>query len=81
MEGNVISEKALKVAMLDSMLQSDERRSKILIEQLRDKNAELTRIQKEIKKLAADLMIKQRQIAALTDAISLEMTNADSPHY
>lgn len=68
-----ISEKGLRAAMLDSVLQGDLRRERILIEQLREKNAMVHRINREMKKLSTDLLVVQRQVAALHDALSLEL--------
>lgn len=68
-----ISEKAIRAAMLDTVLQQDKRREQILIEALREKNAQVHRINREIKKLATDLLVVQRQIAGLHDALSLEL--------
>ncbi len=68
-----ISDKAYRIAMIDTVLQQDQRREQILIEQMRLKNAEVFRIQREIKRLSADLLIVQRQQAALVDAIALEL--------
>lgn len=72
--GMNISEKAIRAAMLDTVLQQDKRREQILIEALREKNAQVHRINREIKKLATDLLVVQRQIAGLHDALSLELT-------
>lgn len=68
-----ISEKGLRAAMLDSVLQGDLRRERILIEQLPEKNAMVHRINREMKKLSTDLLVVQRQVAALHDALSLEL--------
>lgn len=68
-----ISDKAIRAAMLDTVLQQDKRREQILIEALREKQCEITRIQREMKRLCADLLIIQRQQASLVDAISLEL--------
>jgi len=69
----MISDKGARLAMIDTVLQQDQRREQILIEQMRLKNAEVFRIQREIKRLAADLLIVQRQQAALVDAMALEL--------
>lgn len=68
-----ISDKGLRAAMIDTVLQQDKRREQIIIEQLREKNAMVHRINREIKRLTGDLLITQRQIAALHDALSLEI--------
>lgn len=68
-----ISEEGLRAAMLDTLLQDDKRRELILIEQLREKNACVHRINREIKGLCGDLLVVQRQIAALHDALALEV--------
>ena len=68
----MISEKGLRVAMIDTVLQADQRRERLLIEQMREKQTEVYRIQRDLKRLAGDLLIVQRQQAALVDAIALE---------
>lgn len=69
----MVSEKGLRVAMIDTVLKADQMRERLLIEQMRQKQAEIYRIQRELKRLAGDLLITQRQQAALIDAISLEL--------
>lgn len=68
-----ISEKGLRAAMLDTVLQGDKRRERLLLEQLREKNAALHRINREIKGLCGEILVLQRQIAALHDALALEI--------
>jgi len=68
-----VSERGLRVAMLDSLLQQDMSRREVLVYQMREKQSELTRIQHEQKGLAKQLLVVQRQIASLTDAISMEL--------
>lgn len=63
----MISETGLKLAMLDTLRTEDERTLKRQIERLREKQAELTRIQREAKQIAQAILITQRQIAAITD--------------
>ncbi len=69
---NTISDEGLRKAMLSSILDQDKRREQILIEQLRDRNAQITRIQREVKRLMTDLLVVQRQQAAIADALALE---------
>lgn len=70
---NAISEPGLRVAMLDTLLQQDQARERALIEKLRDKNAELTRLQREMKRIANEVMVIQRQQASIHDALALEL--------
>jgi hypothetical protein len=67
-----ISERGLRVAMMDTVLQQDRAREAALIAKLREKLAEVTRIHREIKRLNGDLIVVQRQMAAIADALALE---------
>ena len=69
---NTISEQGLRAAMLDSILQQDKETEKRLIERLRENNAEVVRIQRQIKHLCQELLTVQRRSAAIADALSLE---------
>ena len=66
----MISETGLRLAMLDTVREEDTRTMRRNIERLREKQAELTRIQREAKALAQSILVTQRQIAAITDEMS-----------
>jgi hypothetical protein len=68
--GEMISETGLRLAMLDTVREEDTRTMRRNIERLREKQAELTRIQREAKALAQSILVTQRQIAAITDEMS-----------
>lgn len=66
------SNRAIRLAMLDGMKQEDERTAKRLCEQLRDKAAEMHRLRKEMEGISKRLMVCQRQVSAIADAIAIE---------
>lgn len=57
---------------LDSLLQQDKETEARLIERLRENNAQVTRIQRDIKRLCSELLNVQRRSAAIADALSME---------
>ena len=69
-----ITQTGLKLALLDGIKAEEERTAQRLIERLREKQAELHRIQVEAKGIASRLLICQRQIAAITDEMSILIT-------
>ena len=66
-----ITETGAKLAILDSIKQEDERTLQRYIARLREKQAELLRIQREAKAVAQAILITQRQIAGITDEMSV----------
>jgi hypothetical protein len=71
---SAFTSKALRLAMLDGIKQEDERTAQRLSERLREKTAQLFHLQRELKNITNDLLIVQRQIAGLADAIAIEET-------
>ena len=57
---------------LDSLLQQDKETEARLIERLRENNAQVTRIQRDIKRLCSELLNEQRRSATIADALSME---------
>jgi predicted nucleic acid-binding Zn-ribbon protein len=66
-----ISENGARLALLDSVREEDERTLRRQIERLREKQAELHRIQREAKNLAQAILVVQRNIAAITDEMAI----------
>lgn len=66
----ILSETGVRLAILDSIRSEDERTLQRQIDRLREKQAELTRIQREAKAVAQNILITQRQIAAITDEMA-----------
>ena len=66
----MITETGIRLAMLDSIRAEDERTLARQVSRLRDKQAELTRIQREARNVAQQIQITQRQIAAITDEMA-----------
>ena len=66
------SQRSIRLAMLDGIKQEDERTEQRLSERLRIKTAQLFHLQRELKNITEDLLIVQRQIASLADAIAIE---------
>lgn len=67
------SQRSIRLAMLDGIKQEDERTEQRLSERLlRIKTAQLFHLQRELKNITGDLLIVQRQIASLADAIAIE---------
>ena len=69
---SALSQKGVRLALLDGMKQEDERTQKRLADRLRDETAELFRIQRGIASLTKELLVVQRRIAATADLISIE---------
>ncbi len=69
---SAFSSRAVRLAVLDGMKQEDERTHARLSERLREEAASAFRIQREIARLAKDLLIVQRRIAGLGDQIAIE---------
>lgn len=65
-----ITDTGLRLALLDGIKAEDERTLSRQIERLREKQSELTRIQREAKQLATAILTTQRQIAAITDEMA-----------
>lgn len=65
-----ISDAGMRLAILDTVRAEDERTLRRQIERLREKQAELTRIQREAKAVAQAILTTQRQIAAITDEMA-----------
>ena len=66
------SQRSIRLAMLDGIKQEDERTEQRLSERLRIKTAQLFHLHRELKNISGDLLIVQRQIASLADAIAIE---------
>jgi uncharacterized coiled-coil protein SlyX len=66
-----ITETGLRLAMLDSIRAEDQRTLSRLIERMREKQSELTRIQRESRDLAQKILVTQRQIAGITDEMAI----------
>jgi translation initiation factor 2B subunit (eIF-2B alpha/beta/delta family) len=64
--------RALRLAMLDGMHQEDKRTHERLSERLRADNAAVFKIQRHMASLAKELLVIQRRMAAIADAIALE---------
>lgn len=64
------------MSMLDGMKQEDERTHHRLSERLRDETVAMFKIQRSIYGLSKELLVVQRRIAALADAIALEERRA-----
>lgn len=69
----MISDKGLRLAINDTLLQEDERTRNRLAERLRSENAELYRIQRNINELTKELLKVQRRMAATADLIAIEL--------
>lgn len=69
-----LSETSVSLAMLNSAKEEDERTVARLIERLREKQMDLMRTHREAKQLAQSILITQRQIAAITDEMSILIT-------
>lgn len=69
----MISERGLRLAINDTLLQEDERTRNRLAERLRSENAELYRIQRNINELTKELLKVQRRMAATADLIAIEL--------
>lgn len=65
-----ITDTGLRLAILDGIKAEDERTLARQIERLRERQTELTRIQREAKQIAQQILVTQRQIAAITDEMS-----------
>ena len=66
-----ITSTGVKLALLDGIKAEEERTQQRLIERLREKQIEMHRIQIEAKSIASRLLTCQRQIAAITDEMSI----------
>lgn len=69
----MISERGLRLAINDTLLQEDTRTRNRLAERLRSENAELYRIQRNINELTKELLKVQRRMAATADLIAIEL--------
>jgi hypothetical protein len=69
-----LSAPAVRLAINDSMLQSDRKPHARLADRLRAENAELFRIQRSMASLAKELLVIQRRMAATADLIAIEET-------
>ena len=68
----MISEKGLRLAIHDTLLQEDRRTHNRLAERLRAENAEMYRIQRSMASLAKEMLLVQRRMAATADLIAIE---------
>lgn len=69
-----LSTRALSIAMNDTLLQADQQTHARLSNRLRDELAEMRRIERGIAKLAKELLVIQRRMAATADLIAIEET-------
>jgi hypothetical protein len=69
-----LSETSVSLAVLNSVKEEDERTLARLIERLREKQMELMRTHREAKQIAQSILITQRQIAGISDEMSLLIT-------
>ena len=69
---NAFSDRAVRLAIHDGMLQEDQRTHARLSERLRNETAEMFRIQRSMAALAKELLIVQRRMAATADLIAIE---------
>ena len=69
----MLSDKSIRAAMLDSLLQQDMQKEQFIIERIKDQHKKITKMQIELKKLCAELLTIQKQRSALTDALTLEL--------
>lgn len=67
----VISDTAVRLAALQGVKENDEQALARLVGRLREKQAELMRIQREAKQIAQSILITQRQIAGISDEMSI----------
>lgn len=65
-----ITPEGLRLVILDGQRAEDERTVARQLERLREKQRELTRIQREAKGIAQSILVTQRQIAAITDEMA-----------
>lgn len=68
----MISEKGLRLAIHDTLLQADQRTHARLADRLRAENAEMYRIQRSMASLAKEMLLVQRRMAATADLIAIE---------
>lgn len=66
-----ISDTAVNLALMQGAKEEDERTVQRLIDRLREKQMELMRIHREAKQIAGSILTTQRQIAAITDEMSI----------
>ena len=69
-----LSETSVSLAVLNSVKEEDERTLARLIERLREKQMELMRTHCEAEQIAQSILITQRQIAGISDEMSLLIT-------
>ena len=65
-----ITDAGVKLAVLEGVRAEDQRTLARLIERLREKQSELTRVQREAKDLAQKILVTQRQVAAISDEMA-----------
>lgn len=65
-----ITDAGVKLAVLEGVRSEDQRTLARLIERLREKQSELTRVQREAKDLAQKILVTQRQVAAISDEMA-----------
>ena len=65
-----ITDTGMKLAVLEWVRAEDQRTLARLIERLREKQSELTRVQREAKDLAQKILVTQRQVAAISDEMA-----------
>ena len=65
-----ITDTGVKLAVLEGVRAEDQRTLARLIERLREKQSELTRVQREAKDLAQKILVTQRQVAAISDEMA-----------
>ena len=69
-----ISDTAVSLATLQTVKENDERALQRMVDRLREKQMELMRIHREAKQIAGAILTTQRQIAAITDEMSILIT-------
>lgn len=73
----MISEKAVRLSLLDSLKQEDERTVSRISDRLRDKCIECFNLEVEIRKLSKDLADAQLQARNMADAIEFEQRRTE----
>lgn len=68
------SDRAIRLALLDGMKAEDQRTEARLSARLRDEADALFQVQRQINALSKEMLVVQRRIAALADAIAIEET-------
>jgi hypothetical protein len=69
-----LSPTSVNLALLNGVKEADERTLARLVERLREKQMELMRTHREAKQIAQSILITQRQIAGITDEMSILIT-------